>query len=636
MKVIEVIPIARGIAAESLTYFTTTDPDIGSLVSVEIRGRKVKGLVVAVHEATEQKAELRNSAFSIKKAEAASQGAFFTPAFFEAVRDITEYYAGSTGGTLHNVIPSAVLEQLSDLKSVADSPHTARTPSVASKHTLVYQADDRERVAEYKSIVRESFARNQSVFICVPTAIDATRLEEELERGIKNYVYVFHSQLKKKELATQWNEVVTEKHPVLIIATGTFFCIPRRDIGTIIVERENSRGYKIQIRPFVDIRLFAESYAYHSGARFILADLLPRTETIYRYRQEDIAEYAPLTFRASTTANQRTIDNRRENGGKDVPFEVVSKELQGMLRAAVSNNEQTFVYASRRGLAPLTVCADCGSVVTCKRCHVPIVLHATSTERFFLCHHCGERRSAEEKCSHCTSWRLQTLGVGIELVAEELRKKLPGAHIFRIDSDTVTSNTKARAIIKKFYEQPGSILLGTEMALSYLSTPLENTVVASIDPLFGVPDFRINEKILATLLKIRSLATKQFIIQTRNPSQRLFQYALAGNVSDFYKEELEERQRFDYPPFAVMIKITLVGPSEKIEHRMEELRDHFADYAFDVYRTFSPRGRLPKGHVVEHMLIKIGAKRWIDNNLLALVHELPPDVVVEIEPDSVL
>lgn len=647
MKVIEVIPIVRGITRDALTYFTSADPAVGSIVSAEVRGRKISGIVVSAQDATEAKSELRQSSFAIKKAEEISSGAFFAPEFLAAVKDTARYYAGTVGGALHGLVPRIVLENIADLKSSAIAAHSStgggRGTRKTSHHILIYQADDRERAAQFKSIVREEFARGSSVFICVPSAADATRIKDELDRGIGEYTYVFHSQLKKRAFLDQWNKLAVDPHPVLIIATGSFLCVPRHDVSTLIIERENSRTYKLQTRPYVDVRTCAELYAKHIGARLILADVLLRTETIFRFKQDEVTELSSLNFRSTTTAAQRIIDSRREKTARGTPspiFETISRELEYAIRAAHENNEQTFLFASRRGLAPLTLCSDCGAIVLCHNCHVPVVLHTTSTERFFLCHHCGERQSAEEKCQTCGGWRLRTLGVGIELVAEELARKFPHTDIFRIDSDSVKTNARAQAVMKKFRDKPGSILLGTEMAISYLDAPVENTAVVSTDSLFGVPDFRIGEKILSTLLKIRSLATKQFIIQTRNPEHRLFGYALAGNLLDFYKEELEERQRFDYPPFAVLIKISLTGPLPTVEQQMESIREHFKDYAFDVYRAMVPRGRggtsAGKKLVTEHMLVKIGKKRWVDEHLLELIKLLPPQFSVEVEPESIL
>lgn len=646
MNVIEVIPIARGIGKDVLTYFTISTPREGAIVTAELRGRKIKAIVVSVKDAAEHRAELRGADFALKKASFDGEPRqFLSQEFLTAATRAARFYAGTVGGVLHLLVPHVVLTNIDELHNPEEmTPREKR--QARSSHILVLQADERERIADYRSVIREEFARGRSVFICVPTAADAIRIKSQVDRGIADYSHIFHSQLRKHTLIETWNKAIDTGHPALIIATGAFFCVPRHDIGTIIVEREDSRSYKLSTRPFVDIRMFAELYAKEIGARLIYGDTLLRTETIWRYKEDEVQPLSSLAFRSTTSAEQHIVDLRTATDEKGSHAGALSPRLLDIIATTREKNEHTFLFAARRGLSPLTLCQDCGTIVTCHTCKAPTVLHSRSSahtpERFFLCHHCGERRSAEEKCSHCTSWRLRSYGTGIELVAEDMKRLLsqapqtetvPAAQIFRIDSDTVKTHAKAATVAKKFKEKAGAVLVGTEMAIGYLDTPVENTAIVSIDSMFSIPDFRINEKILSTLLRVRSLATKQFIIQTRQPDHRLFQYAIQGNVSEFYKEELDERERFDYPPFAVLIKISRSGPEKTAKADIESLKEIFADYAFDTYSAWIPQKR---GLHTEHMLIKIGRKRWVDEQLLALLRSLPPQFVVEVEPESIL
>ena len=104
-----------------------------------------------------------------------------------------------------------------------------------------------------------------------------------------------------------------------------------------------------------------------------------------------------------------------------------------------------------------------------------------------------------------------------------------------------------------------SILVGTEMIFSYINQPVDRVVAISVDGLFTLPEFKINEKVFHLLLKLKSLAKKTFIIQTRFPELPIFDNVLRGNISGFYKEEIESRKIFQYPPFKLLIKITKEG-----------------------------------------------------------------------------
>ena len=254
-------------------------------------------------------------------------------------------------------------------------------------------------------------------------------------------------------------------------------------------------------------------------------------------------------------------------------------------------------------------------------------------KNFLMCHRCGERRSAEEYCKHCQSWKLGVVGIGIDLINEKLKDKFPTTQVFRLDSDSVDTDKKARATAAAFKAAPGSILLGTEMALSYLDDPVEHTVIVSLDSLFSIPDFRIHEKIFYTVLKMRSLATRTAILQSRNADSPTLDQAIKGNLSEFFKSQIDERKVFQYPPYSTLIKITLEGKKDAIVAEMDAVQNTLAPYVVDIFPAFTHTVR---GNYVLHGLIKIPRAQWVDPVLVAKLRGLSPEVIVKVDPDSLL
>lgn len=627
MLILDVIPLSRGINKDTLSYFSAEVVPAGAIVKVPLRGKIVSALVVSSRPVAENRLELKSAAFTFKKILSVGAAELLSAPFMAAAKKSADYHIASLGSLLFSILPKIVLENAADLASVK-SPE--RKPELL--HGAILQSDDDERFSNYRSLVREEFAKGRSVFLCMPTASDIKRAEKLLEKGIAEYSYIFHNGIKKKDFISRWNSLAAEKHPVFIIGTGQFLCVPRHDIGTIVLERENSRSYKSQSRPYTDLRHFAEMFAKETGTKIIFADALLRTETVWRYRNDEFREVVPPSLRIQTAADSRIIDMRkvRTVGTK---FDPLSETVAELIQNSAERNERLMLFSNRRGLAPVTLCSDCGAIVACKRCQAPTVLHSKSNERYFLCHRCGEKRDAHEKCASCTSWRLQTLGIGIELVAEEIKKRFPEQNIFRIDSDSVKTNAAAQTVVKKFYDSPGGILLGTEMALPYLDQKIENVAVVSMDSMFGVPDFRISEKNLSILVRLRALAQKRFYIQTRNSSEPVFSFAVKGNLLDFYKQEIEDRKHFDYPPFTVLIKISLSGEKSRVQKSMEALATALSEYNVSVYPAFAP---FSGGVYTMHALIKIGRNRWVEPALYEKLRSLPPSFSIAVDPESVL
>jgi len=633
MKLLSVIPISRGINKENLSYFTATDVPIGSVVKVPLRKKIIPAIVVSTEEVTDVKAEIKSADYQTKKIEKIKSSTLLSPEFMQAVSESALYFASTSGSILHSIVPNTIIEGAEKIKVEIKSPKNN-----SSYEKLVEQCDDEERYASYKGLIREEFARGHSVYFCLPTIQDIKKAYEKLSKGIEQYTFVLHGFLGKKEQIELWNKASNENHPSLIISTGSFLGIARNDIGTIIVDKENSRSYKNQNRPFIDIRIFAEFFAEKIKAKIIFGDLLLRTETIWRHNEAEIFEIAPLKFRSLTTSNQKLINMKESlpteiDKNREPKFKLFSPELLELVQNNQTNDENLFIFVARRGLSPSTICADCGALVKCNTCGAPTVLHKALAENFFLCHRCGEHRSALEKCNNCQSWRLSAFGIGIESVEEELKQRFPDLKIFKIDSDTTSTHKKATAVMEKFYTSPGSVLIGTEMALLYLSDPIANTAVISIDSFFSIPDFRINEKVMNILLKIRAHTSRNFLIQTRNIEQKILKYAIGGNLADFYRDEIKERETLSYPPFSIPIKITLQGDKKSVLAGMEQLQKIMTPYEVDIFPAFVP---IQKGKFSMHGLIKIKRLEWVDKILLNKLNSLPPQYTVNVDPECLL
>ncbi|MFT5179848.1 MAG: primosomal protein N' (replication factor Y) [Candidatus Paceibacteria bacterium] len=632
MYIAEVIPFSKSFKQGTLSYFTTKDISIGSIVKIDLRKKLVYGLVVGIEDGSKLKDELKSSTFKLRKIKEVIENRLFRKEFLRTANDLAKYFATGPGAVIETLTPSKIFESIDKITE----PKKPIKRKGINIEKYIIQDRDEERFSHYKSLIREEFAKKSSIFIICPTIEDSLFAQDKLQKGIESHVFIIHGSLTKNQMLKTWNDIIDSDKPVLVITTGTFLSIPRHDIGTIIVDRENSRLYKTQRRPYLDIRLVAETYAKNIGARFFLGDILLRSQTLWRYDNQEFSEYSSLKFRSLSGARQSIIDMREEINVTGEIFSSLSGDLRKTIEHSKEHSERTFIFASRKGLAPSVVCSDCGTIVICRKCSAPVVLHgkdASKPENYFRCHHCGTERSAGETCTHCNSWRLKTLGIGIEGVAEEFKKLFPKNTFFVITSDVAKTPKQAREIISQFYSTPGSTLIGTEMALLYLHKEIENTAVASIDSRFAIPDFQIREHILNTLLRIRSLATQTFVIQTRKINDSIFEHAIQGNLADFYRDEFQERKKFNYPPFSILVKITISGDKTRILEEFSELKEFLEPYELITYPGFIERIR--DKHVL-HGIIKIPREAWIDMALVSLLSKLPPQFRIIIDAESLL
>ncbi|MDQ5949666.1 MAG: hypothetical protein QG563_172, partial [Patescibacteria group bacterium] len=304
MKVVKVLPLAKGMTKEHLTYFTAKEVDIGDIVSIPVRKKYISGIVIDCGDAEVEKADVKSASFVMKKIDKVKGPSSLPPAFLSAVKEIKDYLASHTGIILSSLLSETLLKEPAqkkiEYKEIVDD-------GIMSER-LIFQASFDDRISYYKTFVRESFAKKQSVIICLPTIHDIEHYQDALKKGIEEYTFIFHSDEREVTQLEHLKKLRAETHPVLLLITPGFLGIPRHDLGTLIIERESSSAFKSLRRPYIDARIFAELYARHAKMKFILGDTLLRPETLLRKDSGELGEVAPPTFRMSSSERLRLVD----------------------------------------------------------------------------------------------------------------------------------------------------------------------------------------------------------------------------------------------------------------------------------------------------------------------------------------
>lgn len=632
MLVVTVIPISRGIHIEELTYFTAKKSiEPGTIVTVPLRGRGVPALVIGSSPVNLSKAELKSADFAVKKIERAGGHRLFSTAFIEACRNTARYHAASLGSVLFKAVPSAIFAH-AEAAAITHPRHPKPHALAADKTVLVSETATRTDL--YRNIIRESFAKKHSIMILVPTRLEAQALWLAVQKGIEEYVYVFTGAVSGNELVRRWKAALESSHPVCVIATPPFISLPRHDLSTIVIERESSGAYVLRDRPHLDYRILAEKLVEALGIRILYGDLAVRAETYFRYGRGELAELARVPKRVALSGRAEVIDMRKYKAAtaRD-PFVVISPEFQSAIAEELSRDGKVFVYAARRGLAPTTVCLDCGTTKTCERCDAPFVLHKTASGNVFICHTCGMVRPSEEKCRNCTSWRLQSFGLGTERVAHELAKLFPDASISILDSDHAPTNKAAIAIGNAFAKGKRHILVGTERGIAYLPPAIPLSGIAAFDTLLSVPQWRAYETTFSLIMRLREITEGRVLLQTRKPDALVMQDAVAGQLLSFYERELGDRKRFAYPPYSTLIRVDAVGTRARFESLITEAEARLSKWHF--MRT--PKTSYLKDNQYRASgILRLPRGEWPNPELWEVLRSLPPAVTIRVDPESVV
>ena len=628
MKIVTVIPFAKNVFKEALTYYTSKKVVAGNIVKISLRKKEIFGLVTHVESGENAKSLLKESQFALKKVIDVLPEQIFNEAFLDTVNRLSNYYASYPSLVLKQIVPQVIL------KNLATFPKLKKQASREESITMTIQAGHEDRHTHYRNCIRENLAQKKSTLIIVPNAQAIKPLQENIHRGIQEHFVTFSPKITQKAFEKKWNEALERKDPIVLIATAGFFMIPRHDLRTIVLDQEGHSGYVAIQRPYIDMREAIRSYAKKSNLMLIFGDQLLRVETIHKTREQEYQEYSPLTYRALSNAEHKRIDMKEF---KKYPAAIISPDLGAMINQTIEEDKRCIIFAARKGLAPTIVCEDCGQPCTCTSCNAPVVLYGgtdpTKPDNTFICHSCGDRRPAGGLCPHCQSWKLRQFGIGVETIQQTIKEFLPDAHVLTLSRHNAPTQKKISAIIDEFYDQPGAILIGTEYMLPHLHQPVEYTAIGSADSLLSIPDFTIHERALKIMIRLRGLSQEKFLIQTRLTDINLFTHAVEGNLLSFYKEEIKARKQFNYPPYSLFVKITRADEKETVEAEMRELEKFFQPHNLHVYPAFIT---YQKGNYVMNGLLRLKPEEWPDEELLKKLRMLPPSYRVEVDTKRLL
>jgi len=417
-------------------------------------------------------------------------------------------------------------------------------------------------------------------------------------------VGVIHSQLSRGERYDTWRRIRAGKIDILIGPRSALFQpLPR--LGLIVMDEEHDDSYK-QSDPLSRrlVRYHAREVALQlgrlTGSVVILGSATPSLET-YHAAQEGRIRLLQLPQRI--LSHRRRLEEQRERyhvrstryrplaAGLDVRYvdlprvEVVdlrqelragnrsifSRALQEALARTLAAHQQAILFLNRRGAATFVMCRDCGHVLRCPRCDIPLTYHLENPKSeirnpksTLLCHHCNRRQPVPHRCPICNSSRIRHFGVGTQRVEAEVKRMFPRVRTLRWDWDVTRYKGAHEAILSRFSAHQADVLIGTQMIAKGLDLPLVTLVgVVTADTALYLPDFRAAERTFQLLTQVagragRGILGGRVIIQTYTPEHYAIRAAARHDYVTFCRQEMAYRRQLGYPPFGRLAKIVAV------------------------------------------------------------------------------
>jgi primosomal protein N' (replication factor Y) (superfamily II helicase) len=436
----------------------------------------------------------------------------------------------------------------------------------------------------YIKLIEEQLLRNKQVLYLVPEIALTSQIVRRLQSHFGGFLGIYHSRFSQNERFEIWNKVRKGDIKILLGARSALF-LPFTDLSLIIVDEEHDSSYKQQDpAPRYHARDAAIYYASLFQAKTLLGSATPSVESYYnavtgKYGLSELLE----RFGQVSMPVIRLIDTKKfiQKDGSKV---ICTPALQEAIRETLDRKKQVILFRNRRGYSPYQVCRICGWIPQCKNCDVSLTFHKLTNK--LLCHYCGTSYPPVNTCAACGNHEFIHRNFGTEKIEEELETLFPGAHIARMDVDSVRGKTAHDMLIKQFEQQRVDILVGTQMVVKGLDFDHVDLVgILDADSLLNFSEFRVNERAFQLMEQVSGRAGRKdgkgrVLIQVANTQHPVLQWVINHDFKSFYEQEVAARQHFFYPPFSRIIRISF-------KHKIQELvHDAASLFALHLHADF--------------------------------------------------
>ena len=532
------------------------------------------------------------------------------------VKGVLEFYFIKTDRISFNGETSA-LKKLNDYQKQALKE--IKTSFTTKDVILLHGITSSGKTEVYTKLIQETLDSGKQALFLLPEIALTTQIISRLQNYFGNQISVFHSKYSMNERVEVWNNVLENKPKAQIIlgARSSIF-LPFNNLGIVVVDEEHETSYKqFEPSPRYNARDAAIVLSHLHQGKILLGSATPSLETYFNASENKYGlvelnrRFGDVKLPKIELVDIKEKQRKREMTGhfSDTLLKQIQEELE--------ENKQIILFQNRRGFSPIVECSTCGVSPQCPNCDVSLTFHKFKHE--LKCHYCNYLRAMPNSCGACGSNTLSTKGFGTEQIELELKKIFPDYSIGRMDLDTTRGKYGYQKIIGAFEAKEIDILVGTQMLSKGLD--FENVSLVGIlnaDMMLNFPDFRAHERAFQLMVQVsgragRSKKQGKVMIQTYNPYHQILQQVSITDYTTMYKEQMQDRWQYHYPPYYRLIKITLKHKDYQktetgVNWLVRALQNVFGE---NILGPSSPAVSRIRNQYIKNVMIKIPPKQSI-------------------------
>lgn len=491
----------------------------------------------------------------------------------------------------------------------------------------------------YLELVKKTLNKGKSAIILTPEIGLTPQMASACSSAFPDRTVTVHSDLTPATRRNIWLHILSASEPLVVVGARSALFSPLKDIGLVVVDEFHDTAYKQEQAPHYQASRVAARLASLHKAQLILGSATPTVSDYYAFEQKHL----PILRMRERALNPQTreadvsvIDLKNRNHFRRSAW--LSDAMIHDIGSAFRRKEQALVFLNRRGTARLVLCQSCGWQALCPRCDLALTYHGDT--HMMQCHTCGFSQKTPSSCQQCSAENIIFRAIGTKSLVTELERLFPDAVIKRFDSDTA----KSEKLEKQYADiRNGSvdILVGTQMLGKGLDLPKLSVLgVVLADTSLSFPDYTAEERTFQLLTQVIGRVHRGHIpgtihVQTYHPESLLLKAAIEKDYTKFYKQQINERKQFGFPPFRHVAKLTCSRASATgAKHSANKLAEYLRENGKRIEVIGPSPSFVEKTHNRYRWQIVVKA---VNRNLLVdIIKELPANWSYDIDPNNLL
>lgn len=496
---------------------------VGSLVQVPFHGRLVRGWVLGrTDDVPERMLRVRRVVSPVRQ---------FDASMLELCRWVSGRYVAPLASVIVRSHPPRVASEDSRPRVAYDAPHVdvrsdvlagyvnGDTLAVAIRDgtgTFVVRNAPGEEAAIAVGCIAGAHAAGKTAILIVPEVDPVPATVAAVLDAFGDGVACFFGGDKRSRYR-MWLDIARGRYPVVVGTRSAVFA-PLRDLGVLVVTREQHVLHREERSPYFHVREVAAARARIQPATCVLLSVMPSLEALAL----DHVDVEP---------RERTWP----------PVEVVKPGPEGRaprLVASLRSAMRAFLYEPLRGYGVARVCRACGEPAACAACGGAL----RSEGGAMRCVVCG----ADARCPNCGSSNFGIVRGGAERVEEWARGVASVRVTHLAPGDTSRPPGDGEVVVG-----------GIDAVKDFGALGLDLVGILDADASLRRPGIAARERALSTWGEVAAWAAPngRVIVQTTHPNDPAVQALVVGKPDRFGRTERTRLEEAGFPVGAPVFRV---------------------------------------------------------------------------------